>query len=56
MTPSTTNCTAPVGVPVLGAAALTVAVKVTVWPKVEVALEVVSAAEVGAAVTVNVGA
>jgi hypothetical protein len=33
--PSTTNCTVPLGVPMPGAATLTVAVKLTFWPDTE---------------------
>ena len=34
-TPLVLNCTVPAGVPVPGATALTVAVKVTAWPKTD---------------------
>jgi len=52
LTPSTLNCTLPVGVAVLGDTSLTVAVKVTDWPKTDGLPEEVTAVVVAAWFTV----
>jgi len=52
--PSTTNCTVPVGVPLPAGFTVTVAVKVTGWPKTEGLAEELTVVVVAAMLTVCV--